>query len=101
MKPSAWESGPPKSTLSERRRARDFWGEGAMTERAEQSGLSGLRSLSAVHCDVERVTGFEPADTSLGSLGLTTWQHPPISTNHVNTYTGAYYQCCCCYHSPA
>ena len=25
---------------------------------------------------MERVTGFEPADTSLGSWGLTTWRHP-------------------------
>ena len=25
---------------------------------------------------MERVTGLEPADTSLGSWGLTTWRHP-------------------------
>ena len=27
---------------------------------------------------MERATGFEPADTSLGSWGLTTWRHPHI-----------------------
>lgn len=25
---------------------------------------------------MERATGLEPANTSLGSLGLTTWRHP-------------------------
>ena len=28
---------------------------------------------------LERVTGLEPADTSLGSWGLTTWRHPLVS----------------------
>ena len=27
---------------------------------------------------LERVTGFEPASTSLGSLGLTPWRHPQM-----------------------
>ena len=32
---------------------------------------------------MERVTGLEPANTSLGSSGLTTWRHP----HQVSDYT--------------
>ena len=41
-----------------------------------------VRSVAA-RLSMERVTGLEPANTSLGSSGLTTWRHP----HQVSDYT--------------
>ena len=34
---------------------------------------------------MERVTGIEPANVSLGSLCLTTWRHPLVSAHYSTT----------------
>ncbi len=44
--------------------------------RLQEKGDFTVREKPPCVCGMERVTGLEPANTSLGSWGLTTWQHP-------------------------
>ena len=44
------------------------------------------RKPTALLVEMERVTGFEPANESLGSFCLTTWPHPHISIEQYSAY---------------